>query len=151
MGEDNIYCSDIYGKQLTICQNSCTITIVLMFFFSYLKCILILTCLQRLTNFWSSIEYFHKPSRQPYWCSKTMKQRPCWCPKPIPWELKYFHIQTLSFVPINLHRRWPRETTCSNLTHYEMALACTFCFYNGWCDSRLQVIGTKFERSFSRG
>ena len=40
---------------------------------------------------------------------KTMKWRPCWCPKPILWELNSFLMQTLSFVPINLHRCWPRE------------------------------------------
>ena len=48
-------------------------------------------------------------SRRPYWCPKTMKRRPCWCPKPILWELNSFLMQTLSFVPINLHRCWPRE------------------------------------------
>ena len=55
------------------------------------------------------IECFHMTSRRPYWCSKTMKRRPCWCPKPILWELNSFLMQTLSFVPINLHRCWPRE------------------------------------------
>ena len=39
----------------------------------------------------------------------TMKRRPCSCPKPILQELNIFHIQTLSFVPINLHRCWSRE------------------------------------------
>ena len=48
-------------------------------------------------------------SRRPYWCPKTMKRRPCWCPKPILRELNSFLMQTPSFVPINLHRRWPRE------------------------------------------
>ena len=48
-------------------------------------------------------------SRRPYWCPKTMKRRPCWCPKPVLWELTSFLMQTLSFVPINLHRCWPRE------------------------------------------
>ena len=48
-------------------------------------------------------------SRRPYWCPKTMKRRPCWCPKPILWELHSFLMQTLSFVPIYLHRCWPRE------------------------------------------
>ena len=38
-----------------------------------------------------------------------MKRRPCLCPKPVLWELNSFLMQTLSFVPINLHRRWPRE------------------------------------------
>ena len=41
--------------------------------------------------------------------SQTMKWRPCWCPKPILWKLNSFLTQTLSFVPINLHRRWPHE------------------------------------------
>ena len=55
------------------------------------------------------MECFHMTSRRPYWCPKTMKRRPCWCPKPILWELNSFLMQTLSFVPINLHRCWPRE------------------------------------------
>ena len=55
------------------------------------------------------IECFHMTSRPPYWCPKTMKRRPCWCPTPILWELHSFLMQTLSFVPINLHRCWPRE------------------------------------------
>ena len=45
-----------------------------------------------------SIECFHMTSR-----------RPCWCPKPVLWEMNCFLMQTLSFVPINLHRCWPRE------------------------------------------
>ena len=36
-------------------------------------------------------------------------RRPYWCPKLILWELNYFLMQTLSFVPINLHSCWPRE------------------------------------------
>ena len=48
-------------------------------------------------------------SRRPYWCPKTINRRPCWCPEPILWELSSFLSQTLSFVPINLHRCWPRE------------------------------------------
>ena len=36
-------------------------------------------------------------------------RRPCWCPKPILWEFNSFLMQTLSVVPINLHRCWPRE------------------------------------------
>ena len=31
--------------------------------------------------------------------SKTMKRRPCWCPKPVLWELNSFLMQTSSFVP----------------------------------------------------
>ena len=33
-------------------------------------------------------------------------RRPYWCPKPVLWELNFFLMQTLSFVPINLHRCW---------------------------------------------
>ena len=57
----------------------------------------------------AGIECFHMMSRQPYWCPKTMKRRPCRCPKPVLWELNSFLMQTISFVPINLHRFWPRE------------------------------------------
>ena len=52
---------------------------------------------------------FHMTSRRPYCCPKTMKRRPCWCPKVVLWELNSFVMQTLSFVPINLHRCWSRE------------------------------------------
>ena len=38
-----------------------------------------------------------------------MKRRPCYCPKPILWELNSFRMQTLSFVQINLHICWARE------------------------------------------
>ena len=55
------------------------------------------------------MECFHMTSRRPCWCPKTMKRRPCWCPKPVLWELNSFLMQTLSFVPINLRRCWPRE------------------------------------------
>ena len=37
-----------------------------------------------------------------------MKRWPCWCPKPILWELTSFLKQTVSSVPINLHRRMSR-------------------------------------------
>ena len=56
-----------------------------------------------------AIECFYVTSRQPYWCPKTMKRWPCWCPKPVLWGLNSSVMQTLSFVPINLHRCWPRE------------------------------------------
>ena len=56
-----------------------------------------------------AIECFHMTSRRSYWCPKTMKRRPCWCPKPILRELNSFLMQTPFFVPINLHRCWPRE------------------------------------------
>ena len=32
-----------------------------------------------------SRERMHMTSWQPYWCSKTIKQRPCCCTKPITW------------------------------------------------------------------
>ena len=54
------------------------------------------------------IERFHMASLRPYWSPKTMKRRPCWCPKPILWELNSFLMQTIFFVPINLHRCWLR-------------------------------------------
>ena len=59
-------------------------------------------------NFPWSIEC-HMTSWRPYWCPKTMKRRPCWCPKPIMWDLNSFRTETLSLVPINLHKCWPRE------------------------------------------
>ena len=52
---------------------------------------------------------FHMTSWRPYLCPKTMKRRPCWCPKPVLWELTSFLMQTLSFVRINLHTCWSRE------------------------------------------
>ena len=70
---------------------------------------LILTQNHGLSSLENPIECFHMTSRRPYWCPKTMKLRPCWCPKPVLWELNSFLMQTLSFVPINLHRCWPRE------------------------------------------
>jgi len=54
-------------------------------------------------------ECFHMRSWRPYWCLKTMKRQPCWCSKPILWELNSFLMQTLSFVPMNLWRFWPCE------------------------------------------
>ena len=57
----------------------------------------------------STIVCFHMTSWRPHLCPKTMKRRPCLCPKPILWELNSFLMQTLSFVPINLHRCWQRE------------------------------------------
>ena len=35
---------------------------------------------------------FQMTSRQPYWCSKTMKWRPRWYTKTTLWELNYFLI-----------------------------------------------------------
>ena len=66
-----------------------------------------------LTSRTNGIECFHLTSRQPYYCSKTMKQQPCWCSKPILWELNSFVMQKLSLGPTNLHRCQPRERKCS--------------------------------------
>ena len=37
-----------------------------------------------------STERFQMTSGRPYRCSKTIKRRPCWCCKPILWELNSF-------------------------------------------------------------
>ena len=67
-------------------------------------------------------------SQRPYWCPKTMKRRPCWCPKPILWELYSFLMRTLSFVPINLHRCWPREWkhSIATMTFSHVKITCYF-------------------------
>ena len=57
----------------------------------------------------SGVVWFYMTSRRPYCYPKTTKRRPCWFPKPVLWKLSFFLMQTLSFVPINLHRCWPRE------------------------------------------
>ena len=67
----------------------------------------LLVCLDKVTAV--CIECFHMTSRRPCWCPTSMNRRPCWCPKPILWELNSFLMQTLSSVPINLPRCWPRE------------------------------------------
>ena len=36
------------------------------------------------------IECFHMTSRWLYWCPKTMKRRPCWCPKKKPLGVELF-------------------------------------------------------------
>ena len=74
------------------------------------------------------IECFHMTSRRPYWCPITMKRRPCWCSKPSLRELNSFLMQTLSFVPINLHICWPREWKHSinaTLTFLHVLYMCT--------------------------
>ena len=49
-----------------------------------------------------------------------MKRRPCWCLKPILWELNSFLVQTLSFVSINLHRCWHvRENTLLHVSCFK--------------------------------
>ena len=37
-------------------------------------------------------------SGRPYWCPKNMKRWPCWCPKPVLWELNSFLMQTHLFL-----------------------------------------------------
>ena len=66
--------------------------------------------------------------RWPYWCSKTMKRRPCWCSKPILWELNSFVMWTLSFVSINLHRCWPPECKGSILLYFKFPATLTAAF-----------------------
>ena len=61
----------------------------------------------------STIEHFHMTSRRPYWC-----------PKPILRELNSFLMQTLSFVPVNLHRCWPRKW--KHYITYSLNFACHF-------------------------
>ena len=51
-----------------------------------------------------AIERFHMTSRRLHCYSKTMKRWPCWFPKPTLWQLQSFLMETLSFVPINVHR-----------------------------------------------
>ena len=68
---------------------------------------------EHLTWFWyrgpGKLGNVHMTSRRPYWCSKTMKRRTCWCTKQVLRDLNSLLMQMLSFVPINLHRCWPRE------------------------------------------
>ena len=59
-------------------------------------------------NFWrkskeyySTLEKVYKAFLHDVTAAKTMKLRPCWCSKPILWELNSFLVLTLSFVPIN--------------------------------------------------
>ena len=46
------------------------------------------------------------------------KGRSCWCPKPIFWKLNSFLTQTLTFVPINLHRYWTYTRVKSEIGNY---------------------------------
>ena len=47
------------------------------------------------------IELFYMTSRQPYWYSKTMKLRACWCCKSILWELNSFRVRNCAFLVAN--------------------------------------------------
>ena len=55
---------------------------------------------------YSTIECFHMTSQ---WPSQNNKTAAMFGSKQILRELNSFLMQTLSFVPINLHRYWPRE------------------------------------------
>ena len=55
------------------------------------------------------IQGFHMTSRRPCWCPKTMKRRPSIGVPNQSCGSWTFLMQTLSFVPIYLHRCWPRE------------------------------------------
>ena len=46
---------------------------------------------------------------QPYWCTKTIKQRTFWCLRPILREVNSFFMLTLFFVLINLYACWTHE------------------------------------------
>ena len=71
-------------------------------------------------HFIQATDCFHVTSRPPYWC-----------PKPVRWELNSFLMQTLSFVPINLHRCWPREWKRSVREAYNRI---DFLFTGSWAD-----------------
>ena len=47
------------------------------------------------------MEHFHVMLRRPFWCSKTKKQPPYWCTKPVLWELNSIFMQKSSFVWVN--------------------------------------------------
>ena len=79
-------------------------------------------------------------SRRPYWCPKTMKRRPCWCPKQILWELNFFLIQTLSFVPINLHRCWPCEWKQSIYLNFHLSVLVPHINWNYWVFTYLWIL-----------
>ena len=53
-------------------------------------------------------------SRPPDWCPKSMKRRPCWCLKPILWEINPFLLLKLIFAPIILYLIFrTRDWICS--------------------------------------
>ena len=78
------------------------------------------------------IECFHMTSRWPSWCPKTMKWQPSWYPKPILWELNSFLMQMLSFVPINLHKCWPREWKHSIISLFHNVMPQNDFYFQKW-------------------
>ena len=73
---------------------------------------------------WQRIERFHMTSRRPCWCSE-----PGW---ENVWELKSFLMQTLRFVPINLHRCWPRVWKHSCKKNLKFAIVILLTAYTAW-------------------
>ena len=71
----------------------------------------------------------NKNVKIPIECFHMTSRRPGWCPKPILWELNSFLTQTISFVPINLHRCWSREWKHSIGFHkqHKNYFACAAC------------------------
>ena len=66
------------------------------------------------TVIFSIYRVFFMTSRPPYCCPKTMKRPPCWCLKPILWELNPFILLKLIFAPINLYLIFrTRDWICS--------------------------------------
>ena len=69
----------------------------------------------------NSIKYYHMTNTRPVYrvfshdvtaailVSQNNEMAAMLVSQPILWELNSFLMQTLSFVPINLHRCWPRE------------------------------------------
>ena len=76
------------------------------------------------------IECFYRTLWQPYWCSKTMKRWPCWCTKTILWASDSFLMQTLFFVPINLHRCWSHDLNRSITEHIFRDCKNEWCLYS---------------------
>ena len=76
------------------------------------------------------LECFYRTLWQPYWCSKTMKRWPCWCTKMILWASDSFLMQTLFFVPINLHRCWSHDLNRSITEHIIRDCKNEWCLYS---------------------
>ena len=49
-----------------------------------------------------NLDCFRVTSRPPCLFANTIKRRPCWCAKPILWQLNFFLRQKLSFVQIGI-------------------------------------------------
>ena len=62
----------------------------------------------RLENL-SGVERFHMKSQRPYWSVQNNETAAMLVFQSVLWEFTSLLMQTLSFVPLNLHRCWPRE------------------------------------------